>query len=42
MNNRLSDEYRAYTARMLDGCGCIALVAALVAIAALVVWAVLS
>ena len=41
MNNRLSDEDRADTARMLGGCGWYGL-AALVAIAALVAWAVLS
>lgn len=39
---RLSDEDRAYTARMLGGCGKVALFAALVAIVALVAWVVLS
>jgi hypothetical protein len=46
MNNRLSDEDRAYTARMLGGCGLAAFVATLVAvlagIAALAGWLVLS
>lgn len=39
---RLSDEDRAYTARMLGGYGKVAIVAALAVIAALVAWAVLS
>lgn len=41
MNNRLSDEDRADTARMLGGCEGYGLVA-LVIFAAIVAWAVLS
>ena len=46
MNNRLSDEDRAYTARMLGGCGWYVWVGlwlfVFVVIPALVAWAVLS
>lgn len=41
MNNRLSDEDRADTARMLDGCGWVGLYALILAVL-VAVWAVLS